>query len=567
MQLLDSVQSLHDSKNFKDSKKILDEIKATQLESYDRLRFDYEIERYQINNNIDTENSYEDFQVIKMALPKDSLRLRFRVNDEMIYVYNAQASGQGIESLHNENCSIANQLNNPKFKIICNYYKFYSLGKFTENKNDALNILKENIKIAKENNLERTMVSMQSNLAIVYDQNEMIDSAMVYYIKVLTKLKEYKDQYGIRDLYNNMGLAFYRNEQMDSAIYYMKESVKLNSILGNKYNEDLQRENLGLAFYKNDDYKSSAENFYKARMIRDSLGEDDNADKILELETKYQTAEKDLQIAEQETKNQKLRNQTILLSAFALLLLLAGAFIYNNQNKKRKIAQRDQLLAQERADNLFKEQELATIDAMIAGQEKERKRLSEDLHDNLGSNLTTLKLYVENLKDSVEGSKEQEMIAHSELILKDTYENIRRLSHARHNGLLTSQGLIPAVQELAERINKSKKLNIEVLNFGLDQQLENTRELLIFRVIQELTTNVVKHSEATEASINITSHEDSLNIIVEDNGKGFTANPMPRGTGMGLSSIEKRIEAAGGTFHVDSSKGNGSTVTIDIPLI
>ncbi len=208
-----------------------------------------------------------------------------------------------------------------------------------------------------------------------------------------------------------------------------------------------------------------------------------------------------------------------------------------------------------------------TLDAMIAGQESERKRISEDLHDNLGSSLTTIKLFFENLKSQNKDPETKDIFNKTEVLLAETYEKVRTMSHARGNGLLASRGLIPAVQELAQRINSSNKIDFEVHHFGLDQRLENSVELTLFRILQELTTNIVKHSGANEASINITSHTDSINIMVEDNGRGFSASPLPRKSGMGLSSIEKRVENMEGTFVVDSTLGRGTTITMDIPLL
>ena len=91
-------------------------------------------------------------------------------------------------------------------------------------------------------------------------------------------------------------------------------------------------------------------------------------------------------------------------------------------------------------------------------------------------------------------------------------------------------------------------------------------EIIIFRIIQELTTNIVKHAQASEASISLTQHEDVLNIIVEDNGKGFKTGKLQHKEGMGLGSIERRVEHLEGSMEVDSTLGKGTSVIIDIPL-
>jgi len=132
--------------------------------------------------------------------------------------------------------------------------------------------------------------------------------------------------------------------------------------------------------------------------------------------------------------------------------------------------------------------------------------------------------------------------------------------------VIAKQGLLPAVQKLARNASVTSALNIEVQDFGLNERLENTLEISVFRILQELVTNIIKHAEASEASIAITQHEESLSIIVEDNGKGFTPLQIQKKEGMGLNSIERRIEHIEGTMEIDSTPGKGTSILIDIPL-
>jgi signal transduction histidine kinase len=286
---------------------------------------------------------------------------------------------------------------------------------------------------------------------------------------------------------------------------------------------------------------------------------------IQELETKYQTAEKEKNLLLSETKSQKRLSTIYLITAAAIALLLLSGLLYNNQRKKKLLAQKERELEKQRADAVLKNQELATIDAMISGQEKERKKLAEELHDHLGSSLTTVKLYFDNLKTNVKDKQGLEVYYRTEKILDDTYETIRSMSHTRNNGVLASKGLIPSVESLAHKITSSGKLQVNVIHHGLDKKLESSLELIIFRTVQELLSNVVKHAKATECIVNLTSYEDNLNIMVEDNGIGFNATHLPENDGMGLHSIEKRIENLEGSFEIDSHLGRGTTINIDIP--
>ncbi|MEP0676100.1 MAG: ATP-binding protein, partial [Nonlabens ulvanivorans] len=129
-----------------------------------------------------------------------------------------------------------------------------------------------------------------------------------------------------------------------------------------------------------------------------------------------------------------------------------------------------------------------------------------------------------------------------------------------------SKGLIPTLESLAHKVSQGGKVHVEVLHHGLDQSLENSLELTIFRILQELLSNIIKHAQATNAVISLTAYEDSINIMVEDDGIGFKKESNQENAGIGLHNIEKRIEDLDGTIEIDSQLNHGTTVNLDIPL-
>jgi len=144
-------------------------------------------------------------------------------------------------------------------------------------------------------------------------------------------------------------------------------------------------------------------------------------------------------------------------------------------------------------------------------------------------------------------------------------EATRKISHSLDSGVLKHFGLATAVQELTDAVNDSQAVAISS-HIQLNEQLDSEVSLNIYRIIQELITNIIKHAQATEATIHLTQHEDSLNIMVEDNGSGFDPAKIKPSLGMGIYSIQKRIENIGGTVAIDSIINKGTTVIIDIPL-
>tara|TARA_R110000744_G_scaffold363266_1_gene471544 strand:+ start:1111 stop:2949 length:1839 start_codon:yes stop_codon:yes gene_type:complete len=263
--------------------------------------------------------------------------------------------------------------------------------------------------------------------------------------------------------------------------------------------------------------------------------------------------------------NRRKTNQYYLILTLSALILGTGIAILlqKNTTKRRLLAEKETQLKQERVDNLLKEQELVTIDAMITGQEKERQRVANELHDDLGSLMATIKLHFDNVKDR----NSDPALQHAQILLEEAYQKVRGMAHSKNSGVMSSQGLLPAIKKMAQVITEANALEVTVEDFGMGERLENSLELSLFRTVQELVANAIKHAEATKLNIQLTQHEDNLNIIVEDNGKGFDRSTVGKTkTGMGLTNIEKRIEHLEGNFTVDSVLGKGTSILIDIPV-
>ncbi len=293
----------------------------------------------------------------------------------------------------------------------------------------------------------------------------------------------------------------------------------------------------------------------------------DNSIQNSSLEIELQTAEKEKQILIEKEKKQQNRNIALGLGGGLITVSIIGFLLYKNTKKKQRIAEQEKELEIQKKEKLLKDQELNTIDAMIAGQEKERQRLASDLHDSVGATLATAKLqfsYLQKHKDQLETM--DDLFQKTSKLLDDAYNEVRTMAHIKNSGVIAKNGLLPAVQKLAKNASNVNNLMIEVQDFGLTGRLENTLEIAIFRVVQELITNIIKHAKASEASISITQHKDSLSIIIEDNGIGFNPKKIIKNEGMGLTSIEKRVEHLEGTMEVDSTPGKGTSVLIDIPI-
>ncbi len=292
--------------------------------------------------------------------------------------------------------------------------------------------------------------------------------------------------------------------------------------------------------------------------------------------TRFRTIETEKRAIEAQSKNVILENKRIfnrniyiILSILLLAVILISFLLFQNAKRKQKLSHQEKILQEQQINQLLKDQELNGIDAMIEGQEKERQRIANDLHDNLGSLLATLKLHFQNLKVKKERLKTEEdvLLNKTDDLIEEAYQKVRGIAHARNAGVMANEGLLPAVKNFAAKVSSTNQLVIEVLDHGLEERLENSLEITLFRIIQELITNIIKHANATEASIHLTHHESSINIMVEDNGNGFDISSIKPKEGMGLYSIQKRIEYLNGTIAIDTGIGRNTSIIIDIPFL
>jgi signal transduction histidine kinase len=361
----------------------------------------------------------------------------------------------------------------------------------------------------------------------------------------------------------NKAIILFLQKKNQTSISVLKEASKIKLRKDKEFSRVLALDWMSKNYEKLQVYDSAL--FYNKQRIKlqDSLNQLSNAQNISFLQTKFKTAEKEKQILEEQQKVRTNRNW-LIAACLALVFGTGIAILFQkNTTKKRLLAEQETALKQERVDNLLKEQELVSIDAMIAGQEKERQRVANELHDDLGSLMATIKLHFDNSK----ASKKDPALKNAQKLLEEAYQKVRGMAHSKNSGVMSDQGLLPAVKKMAHVITETNALEVVVEDFGMGDRLENSLELNLFRMVQELVANTIKHAEASKVSIQLTQHEDNLNIIIEDNGKGFDRSKIETGkTGMGLTTIEKRVEHLEGSFTVDSILGKGTSILIDIPV-
>ncbi len=234
---------------------------------------------------------------------------------------------------------------------------------------------------------------------------------------------------------------------------------------------------------------------------------------------------------------------------------------YRNFRTKQK-------LQQQKISELEKEKQLAAIDNLLQGQEEERSRLAKDLHDGLGGMLSGVKLSFNNMKENLVLTPENfQAFQQSINRLDETITELRKVSHNLMPDVLLKFGLTEALQDYCSQLNSSTNATTIVFqHIGEKRIISNTGNLYMYRIIQELINNSLKHGNATSILAQLNTNAEKILITVDDNGKGFNPADLINSKGIGMSNIKQRVEYLKGKMDIDSQLGKGTSVNIELNI-
>lgn len=288
--------------------------------------------------------------------------------------------------------------------------------------------------------------------------------------------------------------------------------------------------------------------------FNDSLLHAERNNSIDQLQVKYQVSEKDREIAEkklqldQQKNHLKSRNTWIIVSSAGTVLLgiLLLSFFHSTRRKLHILKQRD---------------EINTLKAVMKGEEQERNRIAKELHDGIAGLVSAASINLNNLGDEYREIIQHPIFQRTELLLDEISSEVRKTAHNLMPDILLDNNLADAVRIYCAYINKDHRLNIKVQTHGNYEWINPDRILSIFRIIQELVQNILKHARATETFLQLHADDTLLSITVEDNGCGY--DKAEKKSGMGLHNIEARVLSMKGTLSIETEIGVGTSVYIE----
>ncbi len=413
------------------------------------------------------------------------------------------------------------------------------------------------IQAAKENNdrlLQADGYEIQSEILLKQNRYEEAKKAINKAINILEKEISAPNNYKIYSLHGKIEMAL--------GNYKLAESIltnNLESAQNNPNKKNLSNAHLDLSEVKSRQHKPE-EAFYHYRKHRDleeEITKDIRAKTISAIkfknEIKVQQSLNDYLLKEQEQdkliikQNRKLNGWVTVAS---LLLMITFVQYYRAFNKQKQVNKELSTLVEERTNEILDLNSKFSLE-LIYHQENEKTRISKELHDHIGHELLLLKHELGNQSPS-SASKVDSIL-----------EDVRSISKGLHPVSLNQFGLTKALEGLTERNDKSSDIVFSHQLVNIDQYFSYQNALNIYRMVQEAFTNVIKHSKATAAQLQINFDADKINIVIRDNGIGLQKEYK---NGIGIFSIQSRINAMNGNFNFSENKPRGTVLNIGLPL-
>jgi len=371
-----------------------------------------------------------------------------------------------------------------------------------------------------------------------------------------------------------LGSTLMMDDQITKAKNYLKRSIALNKGI----NDLAYQSNtlLSQAYYSLDSVSLAFDHLQIANDITTQLYNEEKYALANVSAVKYQSSEKERMIRELREDNElfafKLTQRTRLFLIISTIALLSALIIYNYIRLQRQrfsmeriLAKQKEEIAQQKITELESSLKIENLESMVLGQEAERTRIAQDLHDSLGGSLSTLKLQYDALQ-----------VDHGELSTDKSYDRImgmiddactevRDIARNLKPIALEKLGLTAALKDLINRFSIKDVLDISLHTHQVDGILSKEAKLHVYRIIQELLNNALKHAEASEIQVQLNNLDDELIIMVEDNGHGFDIQNAKQG--LGLGNLQSRVNVLRGEMEIDSTQDKGTSVTVHIPLL
>lgn len=383
-------------------------------------------------------------------------------------------------------------------------------------------------------------------LGLLTDENEDYLSAEIYNLKAMTQLALHNTKNATLYLAKALTIAKKKGEWM------LLRDTYFNMAKAAEAGKQFEEANRYLHLYEE---------------LKDKTRGEEVAVLLNTLESEYETEKRSRQInqlqLEHSLQEGQIRQKNLINYALiGALIITAGLslLLYRIYRQKQQLQQR-------MISELEKDRELDITRSILLGQEEERKRLAKDLHDGLGGMLSSVKFAFQRSKATDGASINETRYTHASDLLDQSITELRRIAHNMIPESLAKYGIAAAIRDYCTSINKSGELKVVFQSMNADDvKPDLTVSNTIFRIVQELLNNVLRHAQAQQAIVQLSRESNTLSITVEDDGRGFDLSVSAKEDGMGWCNIRNRVKFLKGQMDIQSSPGNGTYVHVAINL-
>ena len=471
-------------------------------------------------------------------------------------------------------------------------------------KDKAVEYHRRAFEIREEMSDKHGMGASLHNIAFCFEELSLPDSAIGYYEKSLEIKRQINDLYGMGLTLNNIGGIYSDKSEYDKAVEYLSEAIAIRSRINDKTGLASTHYNLSLIYQRTGQYDRAVSealialdfaqetgaqvreytiygglmqtyremgNFEKALEyyemyfnLKQNVFSLERSQQIADLQEKYEAERKEKEIAflshENELKTlqverQRSRTRSIIFAMYGLLLLtgIVILLIYYRVRYKHRLQLEKERISQQQQG----------FRAVLEAEENERMRIARELHDGLGQILSTTKLQLYSIEESV-AETSRENLNTSLSLIDEAVNEVRSISHNMMPAALIRLGLVPALNEMARKINLSNKIEVIIDTTLFNYRLELGAEIAIYRIVQEILNNALKHSDATRIIVKLERSEQSIHLSIEDNGIGLDTEKVGSSNGIGWLSINTRVSMLNGSISINSLKGSGTVVNVQL---
>ena len=452
-------------------------------------------------------------------------------------------------------------IDNPDMDSISSVYRSKALGYYDT-------VVQSN-SFSKDVSLLKAQVF--NNISGIYIRDSAYADAEEYTRRSLEIKKRLGDKLSLAFGYNALSnIHFFKNEYQESKKALSLGLKSIKNIKGKKADEIRAGLLLNMAYsmYKLKDYK--AYDFQEESWdLYDKIRNLENQQKIADIYAD-RNFDRGLQegIFQQEIERQKEQRNFLIYGIGSLLVILSLLYGLNyyklrQKNLGLKLSQTE-LLQNQSIEKIKSESQIRILNATIDGKETERKQIAETLHDSVSALLSSANLHLQAAKPQFNGEIPLE-IDKTQKIIIEASQKIRDLSHTLVSSVLLKFGLNYALKDMAEKYSNSQ-IQIHTDIEGL-RRYHQDFEIKVYNITQEFINNILKHSDARNAKIFLREHNNAICIKISDDGIGFDKTAIINKDGLGINQIDARIHMMKGEFHIDSVRGSGTEIHVELPIL